>query len=55
MTQEENGLPIPRPVMLQTGLDIRPVITHRYHYTVLQVAFEHMRSGQSGKIILEWS
>jgi threonine 3-dehydrogenase len=42
-------------VMLQSGLDIRPVITHRYHYTEFQKAFEQMRSGQSGKIILEWS
>jgi threonine 3-dehydrogenase len=42
-------------VMLQSGLDIRPVITHRYHFTEFQQAFEQMRSGQSGKIILEWS
>jgi len=42
-------------VMLQSGLDIRPVITHRYPYTEFQRAFEQMRSGQSGKIILEWS
>jgi threonine 3-dehydrogenase len=42
-------------VMLQSGLDIRPVITHRYHYTEFQKAFEQVRSGQSGKIILEWS
>jgi threonine 3-dehydrogenase len=42
-------------VMLQSGLDIRPVITHRYHYTEFQKAFEQMLSGESGKIILGWS
>ena len=41
-------------VMIQSGLDIRPVITHRYHYTDYQKAFEVMRSGQSGKVILTW-
>ncbi len=41
-------------VMLQTGLDIRPVITHRFHYTEFQKAFEVMSSGQSGKVILDW-
>jgi threonine 3-dehydrogenase len=41
-------------VMLQSGLDIRPVITHRYHYTDFQKAFEQMLTGQSGKIILRW-
>src|SRR5712692_6938311 len=41
--------------MLQSGLDISPVITHRYHYTEFQQAFEQMLTGQSGKIILKWS
>ncbi len=41
-------------VMLQSGLDIRPVITHRYAYTDFQDAFEVMRSGQSGKVLIEW-
>ena len=40
--------------MLQSGLDITPVITHRFHYTEYQQAFQVMRSGQSGKVILEW-
>ena len=40
--------------MLHTGLDIRPVITHRFHYTEFQKAFEVMISGQSGKVILNW-
>jgi threonine 3-dehydrogenase len=42
-------------VMLQSGLDIRPVITHRFHYSEYETAFEVMRSGQSGKVILHWS
>ncbi|PWU10132.1 MAG: L-threonine 3-dehydrogenase [Verrucomicrobia bacterium] len=41
-------------VMLESGLDLRPVITHRYHYTEFEKAFEVMRSGNSGKIILNW-
>ncbi len=41
-------------VMLQSGLDIRPVITHHFHYTEFEKAFEVMRSGQSGKVILHW-
>jgi threonine 3-dehydrogenase len=41
-------------VMLQSGLDIRPVITHRFHYTEFQRGFDAMLSGQSGKVILDW-
>ena len=41
-------------VMLQSGLDIRPVITHRFHYTEFEKAFEVMVSGQTGKVILDW-
>jgi threonine 3-dehydrogenase len=41
--------------MIQTGLDISPVITHRFPYTEYLRAFELMRSGQSGKIVLNWS
>ncbi len=41
-------------IMLQCGLDLRPVITHRFHYTEFREAFEVMRSGQSGKVILHW-
>ncbi len=41
-------------VMIQSGLDIRPIITHRYHYTDYESAFQVMRSGQSGKVILNW-
>ncbi|MGH9719653.1 MAG: L-threonine 3-dehydrogenase [Bryobacteraceae bacterium] len=41
-------------VMLQSGLDIRPVITHHLPYGRYEEGFEIMRSGQSGKIILDW-
>lgn len=41
-------------VMLQSGLDISPVITHRFHYTDFQQGFDAMRSGQSGKVVLTW-
>ena len=41
-------------MMIQCGLDITPVITHRFHYTEFQKGFELMRSGQSGKIVLSW-
>jgi threonine 3-dehydrogenase len=40
--------------MIQTGLDISPVITHRFHYTEYERAFEVMRSGDSGKVVLDW-
>ncbi len=41
-------------VMLQSGLDISPVITHRYHYTEFEQGFGAMRSGNSGKVVLSW-
>jgi threonine 3-dehydrogenase len=41
-------------VMLQSGLDISPIITHRYHYTDYERGFDAMRSGNSGKVILSW-
>lgn len=41
-------------VMLQGGLDISPVITHKMHYTEFEKGFETMLSGMSGKIILDW-
>jgi threonine 3-dehydrogenase len=40
--------------MIQSCLDISPVITHRFHYTEFQEAFDLMRSGKSGKIVLKW-
>jgi threonine 3-dehydrogenase len=41
-------------VMIQSGLDIDPVITHRYSYTDFEKGFEAMCSGNSGKVILTW-
>ena len=41
-------------VMLQGGLDISPVITHRYRYTDFREGFDVARSGQSGKVVLIW-
>src|SRR5688572_2166868 len=40
--------------MLQSGLDITPVITHHLPMTEYRTAFETMNTGQSGKIILDW-
>ena len=41
-------------VMLQSGLDIRPVITHRFHFRDFKEAFDVMLSGNSGRVILSW-
>ena len=40
--------------LIQSGLDISPIITHRFHYTEYLKAFEAMNSGNCGKVILEW-
>src|SRR5688572_18829490 len=40
--------------ILQSGLNIRPVITHRVPYTDYQHAFEIMGKGQSGKVVMDW-
>ncbi|MFY7698119.1 MAG: L-threonine 3-dehydrogenase [Legionella sp.] len=41
--------------MLQSGLDVSPVITHQFPVVDYQQAFQIMASGQSGKVILDWS
>jgi len=41
-------------VMLENGLDIKPVITHRFPYTDFERAFEVMDSGNSGRVLLNW-
>ena len=41
-------------VMLESGLDISPVITHRFAYSEFQQGFDAMRSGKSGKVLLDW-
>lgn len=40
--------------MLQSGLDISGIITHRFHYTEFQQGFDLMKAGLSGKVILNW-
>jgi threonine 3-dehydrogenase len=40
--------------LIQSGLDITPVITHRLPFTSFQEGFDLMRSGRSGKIVLSW-
>ena len=42
-------------VMLQSGLDITPAITHRYPFREFEAAFAAARSGDSGKVILDWT
>jgi len=41
--------------LIQSGLDISPVITHHFPYTKFQEGIELMKSGQSGKIVLDWA
>ena len=41
--------------MLQSGLDVAPVVTHRFPAARFAEAFEAMRSGQSGKVVLDWA
>jgi threonine 3-dehydrogenase len=42
-------------MLIQCGMDISPLITHHFHYTEYMKGFEVMRSGRSGKVILDWS
>jgi threonine 3-dehydrogenase len=42
-------------VMLESGLDISPVITDRFSWRDFQKGFEVMRTGEAGKVILDWS
>jgi threonine 3-dehydrogenase len=42
-------------VMLESGLDITPVITHRFSWRDYEKGFEAMRTGEAGKVILDWS
>jgi len=41
--------------MLQRGLNVSPILTHRFSVDDFEKGFEAMRSGNSGKVILEWS
>jgi threonine 3-dehydrogenase len=42
-------------VMIHSGLDISPVITHRFSYADFEQGFTAMRSGQTGKVVLDWT
>ena len=42
-------------VMLESGLDITPVITHRFSYKNFEAGFAAMQSGRSGKVLLDWT
>lgn len=41
--------------MIQGGLDLSPIITHRFHYTEFDKGFAAMNSGNSGKVVLDWT
>jgi len=41
--------------LLQSGLAIKPVITHRFHYTEFEKGFAAMLGGECGKVILDWT
>ena len=41
--------------MIQSGLDIRPVITHHFNYADFEAGFSVMCSGASGKVVLHWA
>jgi threonine 3-dehydrogenase len=42
-------------VLVSAGIDIKPVITHRFPFTEFEAAFAAARSGDSGKVIMDWS
>jgi threonine 3-dehydrogenase len=42
-------------VMIESGLDISPVITHRFSWRDYEKGFEAMRTGEAGKVILNWT
>jgi threonine 3-dehydrogenase len=42
-------------MLIEGGVDITPLITHRFPFTEYEQAFEVMRSGDSGKVILNWT
>ena len=42
-------------MLIRSGIDIAPLITHRFHYKEYAKAFEVMASGKSGKVILDWA
>ena len=41
-------------VMVESGLDIKPVITHRFPYAEFEQGFQAMLTGRTGKVVLDW-
>ena len=41
--------------MVEAGLDLTPMITHRFNYRDFEKGFEAMNSGASGKVVLDWT
>ena len=41
--------------MVEGGLDMKPLITHRLHYTEFEAGFAAMNSGKAGKVVLDWT
>ena len=41
-------------MLIETGLDITPIITHRIHHSEFEKGFELMISGKSGKVVMDW-
>lgn len=41
--------------MVEGGLDLTPIITHRFHFTDFEKGFEAMNTGKSGKVVLDWT
>jgi threonine 3-dehydrogenase len=42
-------------VLVESGLDLKPVITHRLPWQDFEQGFAAMKSGNSGKVVLDWS
>jgi threonine 3-dehydrogenase len=42
-------------VMVESGLDLKPVITHRLPWQDFEKGFAAMKAGDSGKVVLDWS
>ena len=40
--------------MIEAGLDLSPIVTHRYSYKDFEKGFAAMNSGESGKVVLNW-
>ena len=41
--------------MVEGGLDLKPMITHRFSYKDYEKGFEVMNSGMAGKVVLDWT